>query len=85
MKKQIISAGILIAVYAIYKTYQIVNPNKDLDKIIAGGGIVPDVRTKAEYEQGHINGSINIPLSQLYKGTISIDTGYRSLPVVLTD
>ncbi len=36
-----------------------------LDKKIANGAIILDVRTTGEYATGHINGSINIPLGAI--------------------
>lgn len=37
----------------------------DLQALISNGAMIVDVRTEAEYNQGHIKGSINIPLSSL--------------------
>ena len=41
----------------------------DIDKIIADGlkdnGVIIDVRTEEEYDEGHIPNSISIPLSHL--------------------
>ncbi len=34
-------------------------------KLVNDGAIILDVRSKAEYAGGHINGSINIPVDQL--------------------
>lgn len=34
----------------------------DSNQLIREGGIIIDVRTKAEYAGGHIQGSLNIPL-----------------------
>lgn len=39
--------------------------NINLEKIIANGAIVIDVRTADEYKGGHIKGSLNIPLSDI--------------------
>ena len=38
---------------------------QNLEKVIAEGAIIIDVRTKKEFDQGNIKGSINIPLDQL--------------------
>ena len=40
-------------------------PKVDLDQWIQEGAIILDVRTKGEYQGGHVNGSINIPLDAL--------------------
>lgn len=37
----------------------------DLDVLIANGAIIVDVRTVAEYEEGHIKDSLNIPLDEV--------------------
>lgn len=40
-------------------------PKADFAALIAGGATVVDVRTQAEYSQGHLKKSVNIPLDQL--------------------
>ncbi len=37
----------------------------DYAQLIQGGATILDVRTKREYEGGHIAGSVNIPVDQL--------------------
>jgi len=37
----------------------------DLENIIAQGALIIDVRTVGEYKNGHINGSLNVPLSDI--------------------
>lgn len=37
----------------------------DYAQLVKEGAIIMDVRTRAEYESGHIQNSINIPLDQL--------------------
>ena len=39
--------------------------NKDLENIIANGALIIDVRTPEEYKEGHIGGSLNIPLNDI--------------------
>ncbi len=42
-----------------------IGPSVDYKSLIQSGAIIVDVRTKQEYQSGHIKGSINIPLNQL--------------------
>ena len=39
----------------------------DFSQLVQNGAIIVDVRTKAEFESGHIAGAINIPVDQLAK------------------
>ncbi len=52
--------------------------SQDIDKIIADGGFLLDVRTPFEFENGHIEGSVNLELDTLRdnldKITVSKDT-----------
>lgn len=43
-------------------------PKVDYKELIANGAQLVDVRTKAEFQGGHIKGSINIPLQSLSSG-----------------
>lgn len=45
-------------------------PKVDLRELSKNGAQIIDVRTKGEYQQGHIKGSVNIPLQSL-QGSIS--------------
>jgi phage shock protein E len=40
-------------------------PKVNYTALVKQGAVIIDVRTKAEYQQGHINGSQNIPLNNL--------------------
>jgi phage shock protein E len=40
-------------------------PKVDLKEMIAKGALILDVRSKSEYNSGHVKGSVNIPLDQL--------------------
>lgn len=40
-------------------------PKTDYKELMKNGATIVDVRTKAEYQQGHIKGSVNIPLNNL--------------------
>ncbi|PKD19581.1 sulfurtransferase [Salegentibacter salinarum] len=46
-----------------------IKPPPDYSQLIKEGGIIIDVRTKAEYAGGHIKGSKNIPLQTLNANT----------------
>jgi len=47
-------------------------PHIDLKDILQAGATLVDVRTKEEYQAGHIPGSVNIPLQQLESRLASI-------------
>ena len=36
-----------------------------MDELVAQGALILDVRTRAEFQQGHVKGSKNIPLNNL--------------------
>lgn len=68
-------------------------PNKeDLKDKINNGALLLDVRTKEEYIAGHVDGSVNIPISDLVGETVMIskdspiiavcETGARSAHAV---
>ncbi len=42
-----------------------IGPKVDYKELLNNGATIIDVRTKAEYQQGHIKGSVNIPLNNL--------------------
>jgi phage shock protein E len=42
-------------------------PKVDFKQLVAEGALIVDVRTPAEYNGGHVKGSINIPLQNLEK------------------
>ena len=42
-----------------------IGPKVDLNELMASGALVVDVRTAAEYKDGHVKGSINLPLQTL--------------------
>ncbi|MGZ3920752.1 MAG: rhodanese-like domain-containing protein [Bacteroidia bacterium] len=41
------------------------NDSADLTELIKKGAAIIDVRSKAEFETGHVKGSVNIPLEQI--------------------
>jgi phage shock protein E len=40
---------------------------EELENIIEKGALIVDVRTQDEYKEGHIDGSLNIPLDEIEK------------------
>ncbi len=40
-------------------------PGTDYRELLERGAVIIDVRTKGEYQSGHIRGSVNIPLNTL--------------------
>jgi Rhodanese-related sulfurtransferase len=40
-------------------------PKTNYAQLVKEGAVIIDVRTRAEYESGHIKNSVNIPLDQL--------------------
>lgn len=55
-------------------------PMADLMALKAAGTKIVDVRTRAEFEQGHVAGSLNIPLDQFQARLEEIDL---KQPVIL--
>lgn len=47
------------------KNFLGIGPQVDLGELVRNGATILDVRTKGEYAQGHVTGSVNIPLDQL--------------------
>ena len=43
-----------------------IQPKVNLAELVKDGAIILDVRTKAEFETGHIRGAVNIPLDKLH-------------------
>ena len=42
-----------------------IGPKVDVKALLKNGATIVDVRSKAEYQAGHLKGSINIPLDSL--------------------
>lgn len=75
MKILIITAGILLLLFIFYKIYQRTAIDGRLDLLIAKGAVILDVRTPGEFDDGHIDGAVNIPLSRLRSEYKQLDTG----------
>lgn len=69
----IVSISILL-IYLGYRTYRFVMLSEGLDKKIANGAIILDVRTPDEYATGHIAGSINISLGTIRERYTELDS-----------
>ena len=54
-------------------------PKTDYKQLMQNGATIIDVRTKAEYQGGHIKGSLNIPLNNLSNHYSKLD---KSKPVI---
>lgn len=54
-----------LVIYVGYRTYRLVMLADGLDRKIADGAVILDVRTAEEYEMGHIEGSVNISLGSI--------------------
>lgn len=54
-------------------------PKVDFAALKAQGAQIVDVRTRQEYQGGHIRGSVNIPLDQLSANTGKLD---KTKPVI---
>lgn len=63
----------LLLVYLGYRTYRLVMLADGLDKKIADGAVILDVRTAQEYETGHIEGSVNISLGSIRERCRELD------------
>jgi phage shock protein E len=73
MKTLAIIGGILILIYISYRTFRILTLDEGLDKKIANGAIILDVRTETEFKRAHIYGSINISLGTIRERYIELD------------
>lgn len=50
-------------------------PAVDYTDLLKKGAVIVDVRSKAEYADGHISGSVNIPLQTLQKNMSKLKKG----------
>lgn len=55
-------------------------PKVDYKELIAKGAIIVDVRTPAEFNSGHVNGAINIPLDIIRTKTAELKK--KNVPVI---
>ena len=54
-------------------------PSVNFEEIIANGATIIDVRTKGEYQSGHLKNAVNIPLDTLPNHLSKLD---KSKPIV---
>jgi phage shock protein E len=54
-------------------------PSIDYAELVSNGAVLVDVRTKREFQEGHINGSINIPLKNLNEQLSKLN---RNKPII---
>ena len=73
MKVLLCTAAGLLLLYIGYRTYRFVKLDKNLDQVLSGKVLILDVRTPGEFESGHIDGAVNIPLSRLHTDSIPLD------------
>jgi rhodanese-related sulfurtransferase len=73
MKTIFITSGIILLLYLSYRTYRFVMLSDGLSEKIAQHALILDVRTAREFNTGHIQGAINIPLSHLHTANIPLD------------
>lgn len=74
MKTITIIGGILLLLYVCYRTYRFATQDDGLDKVIARGAVILDVRTEREFEMGHIVGARNIPLGAIRQRYVELDS-----------
>ena len=58
---------------------QIFGKKVDLQEVISSGAVIVDVRTKGEYQSGHLRNSINIPIDNLPQNLKKIN---KNKPVI---
>jgi len=56
-----------------------IGPKVIYSELVANGAIIVDVRTRGEFQSGHIKGSINIPLDSLRNNLTKIK---KNKPVI---
>lgn len=55
-------------------------PSADFKALVEAGAVIVDVRTPGEFKQGHIKGSVNIPLDQI--GTKIATLKGKNTPII---
>lgn len=81
MKEVLITIAILLVVYIAYRLYRIKTLDEGLDKKIARGAVILDVRTENEFSTGHIKGAVNISLGTIRERYQELDTSKTYITV----
>jgi len=84
MKTILIISGILVVVYLCYRTYRAMTLDKGLEKQLANGAIILDVRTENEYNTGHIKDLSTFRWEPYGPGSPNLTQRKHISPVVLT-
>lgn len=74
MKMLLLPVAVLFGIYIVYRCYYSLNLDGQLDEKLRGGALILDVRTRGEWDGGHIDGALNMALSKLHDAAIPIDT-----------
>ena len=61
----LVVGAVLLGSYWLYGKFPQGAQQDELIQVIQGGAQLVDVRTVEEYQSGHIDGSVNIPLNEL--------------------
>ena len=64
----------------VFKNLLGLGSETDLDVLIANGAVIVDVRTVAEFEQGHIKDSLNIPLDEIERRMAELN---KETPIIV--
>jgi len=73
---------IIVVIVLIYFFYNNYSKSKKAIKMIENGGKVIDVRTSKEFNLGHFNGSVNIPLNIIENNIEKIKSFKKDIIVV---
>lgn len=71
----------LVVIYMLYRQFAGKVAPEKARELVKGGARLVDVRTRAEFAAGHIEGAVNIPVGEL--GARLGEVGDREKPVVV--
>ncbi len=78
----ILAAGLVaIVVWKRLATRLSPEETEAIRRAVEDGAVIVDVRTTAEFQRGHLDGALNIPLNELMRDTRRI--GRKKQPVVV--